>query len=65
MRCGVFRKSEPLELAGETALLRLQGDKYLAQFDNLEKFSRHGEDYAYGWHEFDRKSFKIIYIHKE
>lgn len=60
MITGTYIRPAPKELVGETALLRRKGDDYLAQFDNLEKFSRHETDWAFGWHQFRRDSFTDI-----
>ncbi len=59
MITGTYVRPSPRELVGETALLREEGGRYLAQFDNLEAFGRHETDWALGWHEFSRDSFTV------
>lgn len=54
---GTYALPEPEELFGETALLQRYGDGWKAQFDNLQAFSRHEKDWAFGWHEFSRIAF--------
>ena len=62
MLTGTYIRPAPKELVGERALLRRIDDKslvILAQFNDLEKFSRHEHDWAFGWHEFLADSFEI------
>ena len=59
MITGKYIRPEPKELVGETALLRRRGNIYLAQFNNLEAFSRTEYDWAFGWHKFSLDSFEI------
>ena len=51
------------ELKGETAIIQIR-EGYrpgicFAQFDNLEKFSRHEYDYALGWHIYNLTEFEL------
>lgn len=60
MLTGTYIRPAPEELTGETALLQRKGDRLVvAQFNNLEKFSRHESDWALGWHQFLADSFEI------
>lgn len=59
---GRYTRTLPVELTGETALLRpdpITGGWY-AQFDNLKKFGRNAHDYAFGWHSFHEDSFELL-----
>ena len=60
MRHGTYI-GEDKELQGETALIRTSQYPgwYQVQFNNLEKFSRHGNDYAFNWHQFRQSDFKV------
>ena len=60
MLTGKYVRPAPKELVGERALLRRKGDSLvMAQFNDLEKFSRHEYDWALGWHQFTLDSFEI------
>ena len=60
MITGTYIRPAPEELCGERALLHRKGDRLvMAQFNNLEKFSRHENDWAFGWHSFLADSFEI------
>ncbi len=62
MLTGTYIRPAPKELVGERALLRRIDDNslvILAQFNDLEKFSRHEYDWALGWHEFRADSVEI------
>ena len=55
------------ELKGESAILMPDQENVhhiLAQFDNLDKFSRTENDYAFGWHKFSTTDFTIT-LNKE
>lgn len=59
---GRYIRPAPIELMGETALLRRNTHTggWFAQFDNLEKFSRNKHDWAIGWHTFSADSFTLL-----
>ncbi len=60
---GRYIRPSPVELLGETALLQpSEAGGWIAQFDDLEKFSRHETDWAFGWHSFTTDSFSLMEV---